>query len=193
MREDNKHVEYLEGERGDGEEVDRNHTAKVIAKEGFAVLGRGPPGTWDHVFGDSALGNDQAQFEEFPVDSGSTPKRIGATHLPDQADDVRGDGFPTEAAGMACPSPEESKSGSMPSNDAAGLDQAKPGFPSVPSLRKPGPKGTVQRRQASAMGAAVEDQKLVSQSEILEEQVSPGLQSGKTKTEPEGQPTDHVH
>ena len=80
----------------------------------------------------------------------------------------------------------------MPLDDGAGLNQAKPSLPSLPGLRKPGPKGTVQRRQAWAIGAAIEDQKLVVQSEILEEQVSAGLKPGKNKTKPKGQPTDHA-
>ena len=192
MRQDNKHVEHLKGERGDAEEIDRRHAAEVIAKESLPVLGRGPPGTRDHVFGDGALGDGQAKFEQFTVDSGSAPERIGATHFADQADRVRGDGFPTDSAGAAFPSPEESKSRSMPLDDGAGLSQAKPSLPSVPGLRKPCPKGTVYRRQAWAIGATVEDQKLVVQSEILEEQVSAGLKPGKNKTECNGQPADHA-
>ena len=42
MRQDNKNVEHLKGEGGDGEEVDRNHAAEAIAKENLPVLGGGP-------------------------------------------------------------------------------------------------------------------------------------------------------
>ena len=38
MGKDNENVEHLEGEGGNGEEVDRNHAAEVIAEECFPVL-----------------------------------------------------------------------------------------------------------------------------------------------------------
>jgi hypothetical protein len=42
-------VEHLKGPAGNGEEVDRNHAAEVIAKEGLPVVGRGAPHTRDPV------------------------------------------------------------------------------------------------------------------------------------------------
>src|ERR1035441_99804 len=57
MRQDNKDVEEVKVEGGDDEEVDRHHAAEVIAEESLPVLGRGSADSWDHVFGDGALGN----------------------------------------------------------------------------------------------------------------------------------------
>jgi hypothetical protein len=68
------------------------------------------------------LGNGQAKLKEFTVDAGSTPERIGATHLADQVDGVWGDGFPAGFAGTAFPSPEEPKPRAMPLKDRAGLN-----------------------------------------------------------------------
>jgi hypothetical protein len=59
MRQDNKDVKDVKGEGGDDEEVDRPH-AEVIAQESLPGLGRRLTDSWDHVFGDGALGNGQA-------------------------------------------------------------------------------------------------------------------------------------
>ena len=123
MGQDDKDVEDVKAKGGHGEEVDRDHAAEVIVQESLPVLGRGPAGTLDHVFGDGPLGNGQTQLEQFPVNSGSTPERIGAAHLADEADGVRGHGFPAGLARMAAPSPEESKPRSMPLKNGAGLNE----------------------------------------------------------------------
>ena len=71
MRQDHKDVQEVKVEGGDDEEVDRHHAAEVIAEESLPVLGRGPADSWDHVFGDGALGNGQDKLKEFTVDAGS--------------------------------------------------------------------------------------------------------------------------
>jgi hypothetical protein len=161
MGKDNEGAEHLEGEGGNGKEVDRNHAAEVIAKERFPVLGRGATRTRDHGVGDGSLREGDTELEQLAVNPGSTPQRIGAVHVPDQGDEVRGNGFPAGFARTAFPSPAESKPRSMPREDRAGLNQAQPGFPSFPGLRKPSPKGTVQRCQAWSFGARAQDEQLV--------------------------------
>ena len=68
------------------------------------------------------LGDGQAKLEQFAADSWSTPERIGTTHLADQVDGVWSEGFPAGFARTALPSPEESKSLSMPLKYRAGLN-----------------------------------------------------------------------
>jgi hypothetical protein len=124
------------------------------------------------------LGNGQAKLEQFTVDAGSTPERIGVTHSADQVDGVWGDGFPAGFARTAFPSPEEPKPGAMPLKDRAGLNQAQPTLPSAPGLRKPSPNDPVQRRQAWSLGAPAQHEQLVSQGQDLQNQVSAGFQPG---------------
>ena len=138
MRQDYKDVKNVKGEGGDGEEVDRHHAAEVIAEESLPILGRGPADSWDHVFGDGALGNGRAKVKEFTVDAGSTPERISATHLADQVDGVWGDGFPAGFVRTAFPSPEEAKPRSMPLKDRGGSNQAQPTLPSKMFSHRPG-------------------------------------------------------
>ena len=112
------------------------------------------------------------------MDAGSTPERIGATHLADQADGVRGYGFPAGIASTTFPSPEEPKARAMPLKDGAGLNQAQPTVPSTPGLRKPGPQDPVQRRQAWGLGFPAQHEQLVSQGQNLQEQAPTGFQPG---------------
>lgn len=85
---------------------------------------RYPQDSWDHVFGDGALGNGQAKLKQFSVDEWGTPKWIGATRLANQAEEIWGYGFPARFAGTAFLSPEEPEPRAMPLKDRAGLNQA---------------------------------------------------------------------
>jgi hypothetical protein len=49
MGKDKEGIEHVEGAGGNGEGVDRNHSAEVIAKERFPVLERGATRMWYHV------------------------------------------------------------------------------------------------------------------------------------------------
>jgi hypothetical protein len=164
----------------------------MIAEESLPILGRGPADSWDHVFGDGALGNGQAKLKQFTVNAGSTPERIGATHLADQVDGVWGDGFSAGIASTAFPSPEEPKPRAMPLKDRARLNQAQPTLPSAPSLRKPSPNEPVQRRQACSLGAPAQHEQLVSQGQNLQEQVPAGFQPGNGQVKHQCQPTNHA-
>jgi hypothetical protein len=106
----------------------------VIAKERFPVLGRGPTRTRDHVVGDGSLREGDAELEQLAVNPGSAPQRIGVVHVPDQGDEVWGNGFPASFARTAFPSPEESKPCAMPLKDGAGFNQDQPGLPFSPGL-----------------------------------------------------------
>src|ERR1035441_7238134 len=192
MRQDNKDVQEVKVEGGDDEEVDRHHAAEVIAEESLPVLGRGPADSWDHVFGDGALGNGQSKLKEFTVDAGSAPQRVGATHVADQINGVWGKGFAACFRRPAFPSPEEAKARAMPLDDRAGLNQAQPALPSAPDLRKTAPNNPVQRRQAWSLGIPAQHEHLVSQGQDLQEQVPAGLQSGNSQVKRECQPTNHA-
>jgi hypothetical protein len=168
----------LPTEGGNGEEVDRNHAAEVIAKERFPVLGRGATRTRDHVFGDGSLREGDPELEQLAVNPGSAPQWIGVVDVPDQGDEVWGNGFPAGFASTAFPSPEESKPCAMPLKDRAGLNQEQPGLPSSPGPGKPSPKNTVQRRQARSSGAPALHEQLVSQGQDFQEQVPTRFQPG---------------
>ena len=163
MGKHNEHVEHLKGHAGNGEEVDRNHAAEVIVKECLPVVGRAGTTARDHVFGDGSLSEGDTEREQLAVDPRSTPQRIGVVPVPDQGDEVWGNGFPAGFARTAIPSPEGSKPCAMPLKDGAGLNQDQPGLPFSPGLGKPSPKNTVQRRQTRSFGVPAQHEQLVSQ------------------------------
>src|SRR5262245_65068801 len=75
MCEHNEDEQNLEPEGVYGEEVDRNELGHMIGEECSPRLGW-RLGMSDHVFGDGRLGNRNAQFQEFAVNSRRSPGRV---------------------------------------------------------------------------------------------------------------------
>jgi hypothetical protein len=71
----------------------------------------------------------------------------------------------------------------MPSDDGAGLNQAEAGFPTIPDLREPRPQGPVVGSQPWPVETPAQNQQLVAQSQVLQEQVAAGIQSGQDQTQ----------
>src|SRR5258708_12284633 len=68
-----KHVQDLKPDRRHGKEVDRHHGLDVVLKEGPPVLRRWLPFAYD-VLAHAGLANIDAEFGQFAVDAGRTPK-----------------------------------------------------------------------------------------------------------------------
>ena len=132
MRQDDQDVKDLESEGGDGEEVDGNHPVEVIAKKGLPVGRRWAARARDHVFGNASLGNVEPELEQFPVDSRSTPQRIGAAHLPDQLDGLWAHRLAPGFTGSAFPAPKAPEPGPVPLDDSARLNQTGAALPICP-------------------------------------------------------------
>ena len=192
VRQDDENVEYPKGEGGNGEEVDRNHAAEVIAKEGLPVLGRRATSAMGHVFRDGSLSEGDPELEQLAVNPGSAPQRIGATHLADQIDGVRGDRRSADSARPASPPPEEAETCSLPSDDGVRLEDPERPFPSIPSVGEPDPEGAVRGPQARSVGAAAQDEQLVAQGQVFQEQVPTRFQRRGGEAEDQNEPTNHV-
>jgi len=192
VRQDDESVEDVEGDGGNGEEVDRHHAAEVIAEECLPVLGRGATSPRDHVSGDRSLSNGDTELEQLAVNPGRAPQRIRVAHLPDQGDDLWGDGFPAGWARAAFPSPEEAETCPVPLDDGVRLEDPKRRFPSFPGVGEPDPEGPVQWRQPWSVGTATQDEQLVAKSQVLKDQVPAGFQSRYGEVKPESQPRNHA-
>src|SRR5579872_5859006 len=83
MSQNREHVQDLKPDRRHGKEIDRHHGLEVIVQESPPGLRRRPP-LADDVLAYAGLADIDAEFKEFAVHSGRTPKRILAAHLPDQ-------------------------------------------------------------------------------------------------------------
>ena len=74
-----------------------------------------------HIFGDRGLTHIDAEFEEFAVDPGSAPKRVGEAHVADQLADFERD-LRSAAARARLPSPEQAKPGPVPADHRLWFD-----------------------------------------------------------------------
>ena len=191
MGQNDEDVEDLKGEGRDGQEIDGDRTVEVIAKECLPVWRSGESRTRAHVFGDGSLGDIEAELEQFAVDSRSAPQRIGQAHLLDQSNGAWTDSLATRFTRPAFPAPEEPESGTVPLDDSARLNQKEPDLPICPRLREPRPEGAVRRGQAQGFVATVEDQELVSQSEVFEDQIPARVEAGESNMEQHREPREH--
>src|ERR1035441_5635185 len=91
----------------------------MIAQERLPALGWRPPAPC-HVFGDRGLANVDAKLEEFAMNPGSAPERIGPAHVSNQLANFERDLWPA-AATSRLPSPEQTKTGAMPTDDGLWL------------------------------------------------------------------------
>src|SRR5665811_175556 len=119
-----EHVQHLKANGRHREEVDRNRGLHVVFQEGAPCLRRRIP-TAGHVFAHAGFADVNAQFEEFSVDARSAPKRVLAAHLPNQLTDFLRHRRAAALAAANLPSPKQSKSLAVPSDD--GLRRRRPG------------------------------------------------------------------
>jgi len=66
------------------------------------------------------LANVDAEFEKFTMDPGSAPERIGEAHFSDQLANFERDPW-SAGPTLRLPSPEQAKTGAMPSDDGLRL------------------------------------------------------------------------
>jgi hypothetical protein len=71
----------------------------------------------------------------------------------------------------------------MLADDGAGLNQGEADFSTIPDLKKPRPQGPVEGSQPWSVETSAQNQQLVAQSQVLQEQVAAGIQSGQDQTQ----------
>ena len=97
MAEDDQGIEKLECRRCNNEHVDRRNVGQVVVQK--ATPGRGgdfgPP---RQVSPDRGLADFDAELEQFAVDSGRAPERVGQAHAADQITDLGAHLGPSQVA-----------------------------------------------------------------------------------------------
>jgi hypothetical protein len=132
----------------------------VILKEGPPGLRRRLP-LADHVLGDAGLADIDAEFEQFAVDAGRSPKRIVAAHLADQFAHVFRDRWPARLAVTNSPRPEQAKALAVPANDGFRLDDDQGRSPIDPNFAQPRPEESIGCRQFRPLHRATQHTELV--------------------------------
>src|SRR6185295_13806854 len=84
---DQQSIEQPEGNGRHHEQIHRRNTIRMIAPERLPALRRRPPPA-HHILGNAGLADIDAKLEQFAMDPGSAPQRIGDAHLPDQSSDL---------------------------------------------------------------------------------------------------------
>ena len=74
-----------------------------------------------HTFGDRGLTHIDAELEEFAVDPGRAPQRVGKAHIPDQLADSKWD-LRSAYPRARLPSPEQAKPGPVPADNRLWFD-----------------------------------------------------------------------
>src|SRR5215813_8063960 len=108
-----------------GRTYDRSRPSRSKHQIVLAIRGR-PHMRWRfpvscHIFGNRGLIPIDAELEEFAMDPGSAPKRVGEAHIPDQLANVARQ-FWSAAARARLPAPEQAEPRAMPADDRLRLD-----------------------------------------------------------------------
>jgi hypothetical protein len=116
----------------------------------------------DHVLGDRGLRHRDSNLQQFSVNAGSSPARVGEAHFPDQIPNFWR--YTRSSFRMATlPIPIQSKPLAMPCDDSLRVDKEQCRAPIVPQSRKPDPQDTVSptETQPTPTARTLQDQKLM--------------------------------
>ena len=109
------------------------------------ILKKGPPGLRrrlplaSDVLGHAGLTDGNAEFEQFTVDAGRTPKRIFTADFADQFAHVFWDRGAAGPLVTNSPRPEKPEALTMPGNDDFGFDDDQGGPPIAPQFAQQRP------------------------------------------------------
>src|SRR5256885_3586903 len=104
------------------------------------------------------------------------PERIGEGHGADELGDLRIDGRATGSTASRLPVPERAEAQSVPANHGLRLNDMERFAPPCPPLREPHPEDAVEETHPRSLGAAAEQGELLSQRQVLKNEVGAGLQ-----------------
>src|SRR3954470_22175428 len=146
--------------------TDRDHALHVIRKKGLPGL-RGRSSPMHHVFANAGLSDVDSELQKFAVNTGSAPYRVFTAHHPDQLSDLSRHPRPAWVAMPDLPGPEQYKALAMPGNHSGCFDDEDTAPPFAPDGRKPDPQNPISSGQFRPLHRALQDTKLMSQSEDL--------------------------
>src|SRR6266478_3833786 len=104
------------------------------------------------------------------------PEGIGEGHGADELGDLRIDGRPTGSTAPRLPVPERTEALPVPANHGLRLNDMERFAPPCPPLGEPHPEDAVEETDPRSLGAAAEQGELLSQRQVLKNEVGAGLQ-----------------
>jgi len=104
------------------------------------------------------------------------PEGIGEGHGADELGDLRIDGRTTGSTAPRLPVPERAEAPPVPANHGLRLNDMERFAPPCPPLREPHPEDAVEETDPRSLGAAAEQGELLSQRQVLKNEVGADLQ-----------------
>jgi len=122
MAQDDEYKKQAKSNRGYDEKIDANHVRHVILDESSPRLRGRFPSVPTQQIRDRPLGDVYAKFEQFAVNFGSAPQRIGIRHFENQRPHIRIYRRPSAFAGLRLPTPVALEGALMPSHNGVRLN-----------------------------------------------------------------------
>src|SRR6202011_3449309 len=153
---------------GDGEEIAGDDRLAVVGEKRRPAAG-GIAATWNasQIPGDAAVGDVEAESQEFAMDHGRPPVRILRCQATDQGPNLLADPRPAPAR-SGSPAPVEAKAGSMPADYRLQFDDDQDVRPSRPHPSEGGPEHAVKAGQRRPRPFALEHRDLLAEREDLQ-------------------------
>ena len=166
-------VEKAEGGGWDHEEIHSEDHLPVVPQERPPALPVfRPPAVLPQVARNGTLGDLESELQQFPVDSSSPPTVFGG-HPVHRLADLPVDGRPTRRTPRSGePLPVQGEAGPVPGNDRLRLHDDDGVGPLRPEAAQKDPEHTV-RRSDPWLVLLEDGRKLLSESEVLEDEVAP--------------------
>src|SRR6266851_7664601 len=110
------------------------------------------------------------------MDARRAPEGIGEGHGADELGDLQIDGRTTGSTASRLPVPERAEALPVPANHGLRLNDMERFAPPCPPPREPDPEDAVEETDPRSLGAAAEQGELLSQRQVLKNEVGAGLQ-----------------
>jgi hypothetical protein len=132
-----------------------------------------------HQIGNCSFGNFDFQLEQFAVNSGCTPERIGLCHPDNKIADSRNDRRSPRAFAPGLKSPEQFESFFMPSHHDVRFDNNQRFSPVPPESRKQDPEKTIPVAKSGPFGSPLHGGYLLPKRKVLQSELGRLFESQK--------------
>jgi len=185
--EDEEHTQTSGGHR---EEIDGDEVPDVVGEERAPCLGRWSAPLREQPR-DGALGNVNAELQQLPVDSGSTPERIGRGHTGDQRLDLGVDGRAAPGGPGGELAPVLAEAAALPAQDGGGRHDDQGLLPPGPDVGERNPQETIRRTQLGPACRSPIHGELVAQGEVLDRELTMTAEEEREEPKQVEQERDH--
>src|SRR5438128_2149178 len=110
------------------------------------------------------------------MDARRAPEGVGEGHGADELGDLQIDGRTTDSTASRLPVPERAETLPVPANHGLQLNDMERFASPSPPLREPHPEDAVEETDPRSLGRAAEQGELLSQRQVLKNEVGAGLQ-----------------